>query len=233
MTFFYGERNPNDLKVVNMAKESSVHKHFHTINYTSIDLDGDLHPLRYFNFGTLTKIEWFKDVGLLDKVINVDVVYNYNALGFATDRTVTRTWYYEDGTACTDIKVTNKRYDINPQDQLDEAIRRRTNNVRQTDLWLIGAVPSLTSLDPNIPVYTQLEIKDDGVAFFKKYQSEEALYIGTGSNDLEIAVRDETDSQWEWFDTDATIIGITGVSDVRDYIIYQLSDGLRNKNGAI
>jgi hypothetical protein len=207
-------------------------KHFHAINYKT-ELMSNLYPKRTYVFGMLINVKWYSDIEQTDLVINVDVVYNHDVLGLATDRETTRTWYRPNGEAHPDVKVTTKDYTLNPQDQLDEAIRRRTNNVRQTNLWLIGAVPSLTALDSNIADKTQAEILVDGQSFFAKHETAKNVYVDTGATSLEIAVRDETDPQYIWFDTDAAPLGITGVNDVRDYIIYQISNGQRNAAGNI
>jgi len=220
------------LKIYSIAKEEAKQKHFHNLFYT-IEIEPNLHPKRAFTFGVLNNIKWYSDGALTNLILEVDILYNYDGLGLVTDRIVTRKWYMENDNSHPDEKVTTKDYTINPQDQLDEAILRRTNNIRQTNLWLIGAVPGLTVADGTITDHTTIEIKDDGVAFFEKYELKKNKFVDVGSLELETAVKDEVDAQWDWFNTDATALGITAVSDVRDYIIYQLSSGVRNKNGDI
>jgi hypothetical protein len=220
------------VKIVGLAREEAKKKHFHNINY-EIDVVESLYPKRTFKFGALVNVEWYSDPELTDLVLDVDMTYNYDVLGFAVDREVTRTWIKNDGTPHEDVKVTTKDYTINPQDQLDEAITRRTNNVRQINLWLIEVVPGLTAADENIDDVSLIEVRDSGVAFFEQYQLETTTYIETGSQLLEQQIIAETDQQWNWFDADASILQIVGVSDVRDWIIFQLSNGQRNKDGDI
>lgn len=224
-------------KITNLAEAEAKNKNIHNINYKT-ELINSLYAKRTFSFGALTQVEWYSDLALTDKVLNVDVAYNYNALGFATDRTVTRTWYDDDDNAIPETKVSNKDYTINPQDQLDEAILRRQNILRQTNVWLIGGVPPLANADPAVPDTNELEVKQDGIDFFDVYESEASKFKLSGSTSLEFVIRDldvtqAPGNQWDWLDADATALAITGVADVRDYIIYQLSSGVRNKNGDI
>jgi hypothetical protein len=226
-----------ETKIQEIAKNEAGHKHPHNINYKT-ELAQSLYPKREFTFGALTKVEWFSDVALTDKVIQVDIAYNYDPLGFATDRTTTRYWYNTDGSSFSEAKVTYKDYTINPQDQLDEAILRRTNILRQAEVTLIGLVPPLTIADPAVADATALQIKQDGIDFFELYELETSQYRSVGSQNLENVIKnldlnDPANAQYYWFATDATSLGITGVSDMRDWIIYQLSMGQRNAAGDI
>lgn len=225
------------LRIYDYAKYDALHKHYHNINYV-IDVQ-KLHPKRIFLFGAVVQVIWYAEPALITPVIQVDILYNYDTLGFATDRTVTRSWYRKNGQLHPHTKVTTKDYTINPQDQLDEAILRRKNNVRQTNLALIGVVPGLTQADPLVTDRTAEEVRDDGVSFYNNHTNDLTTYIETGSQNLENAVRDDiTLSPWGtpvtgWFNANAQSLGITGVNDVRDFIIYNLSNGQRNKNGDI
>lgn len=214
------------VKIYSLTRADAEFKHFHLIDYT-IEVTPALIPKRTFLFGALTNVKWYADAELTNLILEVDVSYNYNALGFATDRAVTRTWYREDGSADADTKITEKYYTINPQDQLDEIIVRRTNIVRQTNVYLIGIIPGLTAIDPNAADMTAQDIIFAGQTFFGAHDTEENVFIKTGSTVLEDAVRNETDSSCDWFNTDATPLGIPGVSDIRGFIIYQLSSGQR------
>jgi hypothetical protein len=223
-------------KILDLAKGNAASKHFHNILY-DVEVT-TLYPKRTFQFGAVTNVKWYSDSGLTDLIINVDIAYNYDALGFATDRTTTRTWYDKNGNPLPETKVTYKDYTINPQDQLEEAVRRRHNIVSQTNVFLIGAVPGLTLADTNVTDRTALDIRDAGISFFETYETEKSAFESTGSTNFENIVKDLDISlpenvQYDWFDADATSLGIPNVSDVRDYIIYQLSSGLRNKNGTI
>jgi hypothetical protein len=228
-----------DTKIKNIAKAEAAVKHPHNINYKT-ELSQTLYPKREFTFGAVTKVEWFSDVALTDKVLQVDIVYNYDALGFATNRTTTRTWYNEDDTPYSEAKVSYKDYTLNPQDQLDEAILRRTNILRQCNVNLIGIVPVLTAVDPGFADATQEQVKQDGIAFFEKYELETSQYKSVGSENLENIIRNldlalPENAQWYWFDCPygAPLTAITGVTTIRDYIIWGLSSGKRNTAGDI
>lgn len=219
-------------KICALYKGDMFSKHFHSMNYKT-ELSSNLYPKMTFSFGALTNVKWYSDEALTDIVLNVDVTYNYDVLGFATDRTVVRTWFMINDEAHPEDKVTFKNYTINPQGQLDEAILRRTNNLRQTNLWLIGAVPGLTILDPLITDVTLLEVRDDGVAFFEAHEMKSNVYVETGSLQLEQAVIDDVTLAWAGTVYNAALGAPTGVSDVRDFVIYQLSNGARNAAGTI
>lgn len=222
-------------RIYNCVTNGAELKHFHNINYT---IEANLFPLRSFEFGALTQVIWYQDEELTTPVIQVEMEYDYDPLGFATGRITTRKWYLEDGTFHPNIKITEKDYTINSQDQLDEAIQRRTNNIRQTNLWLIKNAPAMTELDVLVTDRNALEIRDDGVSFYEAHSEEMTVYLETGSQNLEEAVVNSVSGNWGepeigWFNTNATSLGITGVSTIRDFIIYQLSNGQRNANGTI
>lgn len=217
---------PKKIKIYNLVREESSEKDYRDIDYKT-ELTINLYPKRSFTFGQLDRVEWYSDETLTDLILTVDIVYNRDALGFAIDRTTTRTWYYDDNTPVPETKITKKIYTINPQDQLDEIIRMRDNNVKQINIFLIGMLPTLTSNDPNITDMTSQDAINSGRAFFAKYRSEKLGYIDEGSLDLENVVRYETDPQFTWMDTDATLLGIPNVNTVRQYIIFNLSKGVR------
>ncbi len=217
---------PSQPKIYKYVRDGVDEKHFHEIDYKK-ELTINLYPKRYFSFGELDKVEWFSDNMLTDKILIVDILYNRDSLGFAISRTTTRTYINEDESLNSDVKMTIKDYTINPQDQLDEIIRKRNNNVKQININLIGLIPVLTQADPNIADMTSQDAINAGVAFFATYRNEKFAYIEEGDVALENAVRNETSTQFDWFNTDATSLGIPGVTDIRSYIIFNLSHGLR------
>ena len=74
-------------KITGLAESEAKNKNIHNINYKN-ELVSSLYAKRTFSFGALTQVDWYSDQALTDKVLNVDVAYNYDGLGFATDRTV-------------------------------------------------------------------------------------------------------------------------------------------------
>jgi hypothetical protein len=113
-------------KILLYAEAQAHDKHFHIIDYKR-ELISSLIPKRTMVQGEITKVEWYSDVALTDKVITVDITYNRDAAGFAIDRSTTRTWINQDESNNPDTKITTKRYDINANEQLEEGQRRRQN----------------------------------------------------------------------------------------------------------
>lgn len=203
------------IKIQKMANWEAKNKHFHNINYKT-EMYSSLYPKREFVFGELQKIDWYSDTALTDLVLTVEVTYNRNPLGFAVDRETHRKWVMENGEYHPDVKITKKDYTINPQDQLDEIIKKRTNNVRQIILALIGLVSATE------PGMDEADVIASGRDFFDKHDHERNLYVNDGSESLEEAVRSET--EFSWLDND--IIALTGLPSIRSYIIYNLSSGV-------
>lgn len=86
-----------------------------------------LHAKNTLVKGELQRTEYFANPDLTDKVLQVDMVYNRDATGFALNRTVTRRWVMKNEEFHPTTKVTYKDYTINPQDQISEGITRRDN----------------------------------------------------------------------------------------------------------
>jgi hypothetical protein len=210
------------IKILIFAKEEAKNKHFHNIDYT-IELDRNLVPKRHFVFGELRKVDWFSDPEMTDLVLTTEYVYTRNALGFAESRVSTRTWYMTNGEPHPRQKLRDKAYFINPQDQLDEIILKRTNNVRQINIALVYLVPLLSGGQ-----VTSQQIIESGRAFFNANDLNRNTYVNEGASGLEAAVR-TADETFSWMDISTAPLGMQGISTIRGYIIYQLSDGQRTE----
>lgn len=137
------------VKIKALAKGKAQSKHFHNIDYTK-DLTQSLYPKRTFVQGELQKVEWFADQALTDKILQVDISYIRDSLGFAVSRTTTRTWYRSDGSAAPETKVTDKLYTINLNEQIVEGHKRRQNIVDGVQIPVMGFLmetqsPALTA----------------------------------------------------------------------------------------
>lgn len=223
-------------KIIGLSKGEAASKHFHNINYI-IDIDTSiipgLYPKRTFIYGACTNVKWYADSDLTDLVIDVVIQYTYDSLGIESTRTVTRTYYRTDDTAHYNVKTTTKNYENSPPLKIKAAMARRFNNANAVEQFLIDNAPALTVADSLITNMTIQQVKDSLAVFWNNYDHEENMYIKTGSLIFEQAAEDEVDVQFNWFNTIATSLSITGVADIRDYMIYQLSGGIRNKDGPI
>lgn len=157
-------------------------KHFHAINYRSEGGTSlNLIPIRTVTKGEVTKVEWFRTLDAnmqpIDKVLIVDIGYNRDATGFATWRTVTRTWINRDDSENPDKKITMKYYFLNPVDMVVEGLKRRKNLVNSIQ------IPTLTfMMEVLMPLgYTQASVVLLGRAFMDVYEQDFANFIENSS----------------------------------------------------
>ena len=89
-----------------------------------------LYPKDYIEYGELYKTEYYANEDLTDLVLKVTVEYVRDQMGFAQERTTTRTWIKENEEEHPDTKVTKKYYRVGTLSPIEEGIRRRGNIVK-------------------------------------------------------------------------------------------------------
>lgn len=179
-------------KIKGLAKEEASHKHFHNLDYKR-ELSQSLYPKRTMVQGEIQLVEWYSDSALTDLVLKVEISYNRDSLGFAIDRTTTRTWINEDGTEQADTKVTHKRYDINPYEQLEEGQRRRTNLANNLSLQVLGGMVAALSGTHTAEQATQL-----GRDFLLQHSVAWAEFVKSSHQQIltDVALPDATHDVW-------------------------------------
>lgn len=118
-------------KIWSLVSDDLSGLNFHDIDYTT---SCNLFPKRTMIKGEVTKVEWYSDEQLTDKVIEVIISYTRDAFGFAQHRTTTRKWVQKNNQFHPNYKVTTKNYSHNRDDQISEGKRRRENIVNSVQL---------------------------------------------------------------------------------------------------
>lgn len=124
-------------------------------NYTSPGLDQRLYALPIFTKGRISRVEFYGDVGHdasgelvgSDLVVSEDHVYSLDAAGLARFRTITITWYREDGTP-GQTKQRPKKY--NNAQARQEGRRRRRNVIDKLSIDVVGMV-AMTETSGHLP----------------------------------------------------------------------------------
>lgn len=166
-------------KIYSFTKEEAVKKHPHNIDY-KIELIQSLYPKRTMVQGEIQNVCWFSDQALTDKVIEVDVSYVRDGNGFAVERTTTRKWILNNGQEFEETKITNKRYDINIEEQIKEGKRRRGNIVDYVQ------IPTMGFMIETIQNKTQGEIILMGREFLDFYKDEFQKFVESSSSVTDI-----------------------------------------------
>lgn len=162
------------------------------LNYKT-GLNINLHAKRTIVRGEVQKVEWYSDTGLTDKVIDVDIVYTRNPLGFADYRTTTRSWYRKNNTKDPDTKITTKYYSHNPADQMVEARKRRNlliDVLKVTTMGLItaGKTPAEAAA-----------LVAEGRSFMDDHHTEIRMFIDEG-NKTDLTTAWTADTNYTWLD---------------------------------
>lgn len=213
-------------KVYGLMDVGVIDKHFHYVNY-NMELSVSLYPKRVMVQGEVTQVDWYTDVELTDKVINVGIVYIRDGNGFAVSRTTTRTWINGDGSPNTDTKITYKDYTINSIEQINEGQRRRGNIVSGIQIPTMGLM--MEALMPPPESKTQLEIIMMGREFMDRFEEEFNKFIDNSST--------ITDSQNPNFGKKSVVVAFENAADswldstppsaggatIRQYLIAQFS----------
>lgn len=200
-------------KIYALAKGEAANKHFHNIDY-KIELTQSLYAKRTMIQGEVTQVDWYSDIALTDKVIRVNVSYNRDSIGFALNRTTTRTWINEDETDHPDVKVTQKDYTINLNEQLEEGQRRRGNLVNKLSLEVLGRMQVVL-----YGVHTPEEIVQMGRDFLLQHSVAWAEFVKVSHQQIlaDIALPDSINDEW----LDAWMID--NVITIRDYMIQEMT----------
>lgn len=182
-----------------------------------VGLTTTLFPKRYFNKGELYKVEYFSDEAQTDLVVNVDINYTRDALGFATERTTTRTWYREDGTAHPDIKVTKKIYANDTLSQIKEGIKRRGNVVEGLQMPVLGSMlATVAAKSGETEPERQGRILLMGRKFLADYKEEFTNYIQDSNKEILSKITAANDF---WLEN---VIDVNGTT-IRDMILFELT----------
>ena len=176
-----------------------------------------LHPKKTFIQGELQSVEYysaFDGTTYSDLVLKVDIVYTRDALGFATTRTTTRTWYYTDDTIVDVPKVTIKHYN-DALDRIKEGKRRRANLI---DI-LINNVMGLM-LETMIPgqAADATAVIQTGRDFMKTHQIDITAFVQESHTDFKDSVTAASDA---WLSNTPASIG--GSTTIKDYITTELT----------
>lgn len=219
-------------KIVSMLEGESKYINFHDINY-NIAVKPNLFPKRHMAQGELTKVEWFADTGLINKVLEVNISYIRDGFGFASERTTIRKWVMNNGGFHPDEKVTTKDYTINPIDQIVEGKRRRGNIVNDIQLPTLAFLVEVLSGPPDN--LTQTEILLMGRDFMDRFDDEFKKFIDNSSTVTDdqdpdfgkkkVVVAFETASTTTdgWLLLNPLQLDPTGSTSILDYLVAQFS----------
>ncbi len=221
-------------KIYGITKSHARGKHFHTINYKSVDLTQSLIPKRTVIQGEVRKVDWYKSLNQSgqpeDKVLCVEIDYNRDPTGFAISRTTTRTWMNLDDTPNEETKVTTKYYYVNPSDQIDEGLKRRSLLVKSLQFPVMQAM-----MEVLMPLgYTQSSVVLQGRTFLDDYEDSFSKFIENSSsiNDpaspdfgkKTVVARIEQENKPEyitWLDSAPPVFG--GSMTIRQYLVAEFS----------
>jgi hypothetical protein len=159
------------------SEDYDIHEPPVGIDYIT-GLNTKLFPKRTMSKGEVNKVDYYSDEELTDLVLAVDIVYNRDGLGLATDRTVTRSWIKEDNQAHCCPKVTRKVYTINIEDQIKEAHRRRENIVDKLLLVVLGMMIATN------PEETLADVLTDARNFVFTYKTEFDTFESSGGTEI-------------------------------------------------
>jgi hypothetical protein len=164
-------------KYIQLSEDYDIHDPPIGLNYIT-GLTTKLFPKRTMTKGEVNKVDYYADEELTDLVLTVDISYNRDQLGLATDRTVTRTWIKEDGQPHCCPKVTKKIYTINIEDQIKEAHRRRENIVDKLLLVVLGMMIATN------PEETLADVLTDARNFVFTYKTEFDTFESSGGTEI-------------------------------------------------
>ena len=199
-------------KIFDLAKKEARDKHIHNLDYKT-ELTQSLYPKRNMVQGEVQLVEWFSDQALTDKILKVDIAYVRDALGFALERTTTRTWINKDESENSDTKVTHKRYDINLYEQLIEGQRRRQNLANEVSMNVLAQMHVVLN-----GVYTPDVITQKGRDFLLLHTVAWTEFVKSSHQQIltDVALPDLVHD--EWLDQDM-VPGTT----IRQYIINEMT----------
>lgn len=167
-----------------------------------------MYPKRTFVQGELQLVEYYADKAFTDLIFKVQVNYVRDALGFATERTTTRTWYREDGSAHPTQKITNKVYD--ELAQIIEGEKRRGN------IKKLVSIHALKYMIGTITDKTPEQIVVMGRDFLKVHQAAFNAFISESNTDI---YADIAAAQDDWLDN---IIDAQGTT-IKAYVLNEIN----------
>ncbi len=164
--------------------------------------------------GELTEVEWFRNfdgTNFDDLIVKEVMVYVRDPIGFVDHRITTRIWYYEDGTASPDVKVTIKYYP-SKLDKFRESSKKRSNNVKLLQGNVMDMIVETAGLaDP-------MQAIGLGVMFMDSLSAQISMYEREGSPAFAQAVAADTTNTW--LEGQPSALGGTTI---REYILEQLT----------
>lgn len=174
---------------------------------------------RTFVQGELQRIDWYADEMETDLVIRVEVVYERDAVGFATRRTTTRTWIKEDGTDASPQKITIKNYTSDMLGQIDEGVRRRGNLVKGIQMPVMGMLlATISAKDGESEIERQSRI----ILLGRKFLSDNKKYFTAFTEDSNREIVNVIEGSTDfWMDN---VIDGNGTT-IRQYLVNELNIG--------
>ena len=216
---------PKIMDIAGQCPEMAEAVDFRTINYRT-GLTDSLYPKRTMEHGEIVRVEWFRDIELTDKVIDVNMNYVRDGYGFALERQTTREWIMKNGEPHANKKITKKRYDINFNDQIKEGKRRRENIVNDVQKPALMAMAEVL-----MPLgYAEIQILGLGRGIMEALQDEFKNFIENSSTDMDpssptfgqkkvvLAVQSMADVQYPWMHTKALSLGNMSLN---EYLAFQ------------
>ena len=219
-------------KICDYVKEELKGKHFHDIDYKT-ELTQSLIPKRTVVKGEVQRVEWFQSMDVnnnpVNKILDVSIVYQRDASGFAISRQVTREWTNKDESVNPLPKLTSKYYFVNPVDQIEEGIKRRGLLVKSIQMpTMLAMMHVLMPLGQS-----QGQVLLQGRQFMDDYETDFSKFVASSSSITDIndpnfgkktvVVRLEEEAEASrvlWLDAAPAILG--GAT-IRQYLINEFT----------
>lgn len=210
---------PMDCKIYRYMSHSEYDRTAAPVSHNYITgLNTRLHAKRTFVKGELQSVEWHSNKSFTDMVIRVDIEYTRDSVGFASERTTTRTWIREDESDCPGAKVTVKDYSSDTIHQVEESKRRRKNIVDGMYVPALGfLIYTLTPLEGETAEEKQTRGIGLAQVFMKTLKEDFMAYIDEANQAILTSIQNATDS---WLDNE---VPGQGPLTIRGYIIAQLT----------
>jgi len=221
-------------KIYSIVRDGIKSKHHTDINYKSVELTQSLIPIRTVTKGEVTQVDWYKSLdennAPQDKVIRVEVVYNRDASGFAISRTTTRTWINIDESDNEENKITHKHYFVNPSDQIDEGVKRRSLLVKSIQFPVLqGMMEVLMPLgfDKGTVILKGRDFMDEYETEFNKFVDNSSSINDPadpnfGKKSIVVKIEEENKANYvQWLDSAPPVFG--GGITIRQYLVNEFS----------
>jgi len=190
-------------------------KDFRSINYKT-ELIKSLHPSRVFSRGELGKVEWFSDSDLTDLILQVEMEYTRDSLGFALHRITTRSWMNKSGNFHINKKVTIKKY--SDLEQIAEGKTRRGNIIDGLQKPILGMMlATVIADDGESETERQTRIIMEGRTFLATHKAKFTLFVEDSNREIYQEILNATEY---WLDNN-----ISETMTIRDYILNELNIG--------